>query len=75
MDSSEKERNAYIDILKEAAKKHFGKPIGYYWAQAGDFFKTEEEYHMSMNYPALLAVNKEKKGYTVMRTAYTQTGV
>ena len=35
-DSSSKERNRYLDTIKEARKNNRGKPIYYLWAQGGD---------------------------------------
>ncbi len=69
-DSSAKQRNAYIDELKNATKSSRGKPIHYLWAQGADFFDLEEKLHMSAGYPAVVAINFNKKKYSVCRTAF-----
>jgi protein disulfide-isomerase A6 len=70
MDSSASQRNAYIEDLKTATKVSRGKPIYYFWAQGADFFELEEKLHMSAGYPAVVAINFNKKKYAISRTAF-----
>ena len=60
-ESSAKERNKYLDIIKDIKKANRGKPINYLWAQGGDHFDFEEKLHLSFGYPAVIAVNYKKK--------------
>ena len=71
-DSSANERNKYLNQLKEASKGSRGKPIYYLWAQGGDFFDFEDKLHLSFGYPAVVAINYNKKKYAVCRTAFTK---
>ena len=71
-DSSAKERNKYLDIIKEARKSNRGKPIYYLWAQGGDYFDFEDKLHLSFGYPAVIAVNYKKKMYSVCRSSFSK---
>jgi protein disulfide-isomerase A6 len=70
IDSSAKLRKSYIDAIKEATKSFKGKPIYFLWAQGADFFDFEEKLHLSFGYPAVVAINSNKKKYSVCRTAF-----
>ena len=71
-DSSAKERNRYLDIIKEARKGNRGKPIYYLWAQGGDYFDFEDKLHLSFGYPAVIAVNYKKKMYSICRSSFSK---
>ena len=71
-DSSAKERNRYLDIIKEAKKSTRGKPIYYLWAQGGDYFDFEDKLHLSFGYPAVIAVNYKKKMFSICRSSFSK---
>ena len=71
-DSSKNERNKYLDYVKKSRKDHLGKPIYYLWAQGGDYFDLEDKLHLGFGYPAVVALNYNKKKYAVCRKAFTQ---
>ena len=71
-DSSAKERNRYLDIIKYARKSNGGKPIYYLWAQGGDHFDFEDKLHLSFGYPAVIAVNYKKKMYSICRSSFSK---
>lgn len=71
-DSSAKERNKYLDILKNGSKSSRGKPIYFLWSQGGDQFDFEEQMHLSFGYPAVVALNYNKKKYAVCRRAFNE---
>ena len=71
-DSSSKERNRYLDIIKEAKKSTRGKPIYYLWAQGGDYFDFEDKLHLSFGYPAVIAVNYKKKMFSICRSSFSK---
>ena len=71
-ESSAKERNRYLDIIKEVKKNNRGKPIYYLWAQGGDHFDFEEKLHLSFGYPAVIAVNYKKKMYSICRSSFSK---
>ena len=72
VDSSAKERNNYLDILKEVTKNNRGKPLYYLWAQGGDHFDFEEKLHLGFGYPAVVAINYKKKMYSVCRSSFNK---
>ena len=74
-DSSAKERNRYLDIIKDARKSNGGKPIYYLWAQGGDHFDFEEKLHLSFGYPAVIAVNYKKKMYSICRSSFSKENI
>ena len=71
-DSSKNERNKYLNYVKKSRKDHLGKPIYYLWAQGGDYFDLEDKLHLGFGYPAVVALNYNKKKYAVCRKAFTQ---
>ena len=71
-DSSSKERNRYLDIIKEAKKNNRGKPIYYLWAQGGDHFDFEDKLHLRFGYPDVIAVNYKKKMYSICRSSFSK---
>ena len=71
-DSSANERNKYLDYVKKSRKENIGKPIFYLWAQGGDYFDLEDKLHLGFGYPAVVAINFNKKKYAVCRKAFTQ---
>lgn len=74
-DSSAKQRKAYIEELKEATKGARGRPIYYLWAQGADFFDVEEKLHLSFGYPAVIALNFNKKKVSTCRNAFSADNV
>jgi len=71
-DSSANERNKYLDYVKNCKKENIGKPIFYLWAQGGDYFDLEDKLHLGFGYPAVVAINFNKKKYAVCRKAFTK---
>ena len=71
-DSSARERNRYLDIIKEARKSNRGKPIYYLWAQGVDYFDFEDKLHLRFGYPAVIAVNYKKKMYSIYRSSFSK---
>ena len=71
-DSSASERNRYIETLQNAAKKARSKPLSFFWAQGGDFYKLEEMMTLGFGYPAVVGISTSKTRYGVMRSAYTK---
>ena len=70
--SSAKERNKQLKIIKEVRKKYIGRPIYYLWAQGGDYFDFEEKLHLDFGYPAVVAVDYKKKMYSVCRNSFSK---
>lgn len=64
------QRNAYLDMIKEASKNSRGKQIYYLWAQGGDFYDFEMKLNLSSGYPALVAISNGKKKYAVFRLSF-----
>ena len=71
-DSSAAERTRYIETLQNAAKKARGKPLSFFWAQGGDFYKFEEMMTLGFGYPAVVGISTSKSRYGVMRSAFTK---
>lgn len=75
VDSSAKERNNYLEQLKEVSKSTRGKPIYFLWAQGGDFFDFEDKLHLSFGYPAVVAINFSKKKYSICRMSFSKDNI
>lgn len=74
-DSSADERNKYITQVNDVSKQFRAKPLKFFWAQAGDFYKFEEFLSVNAGYPrlAILSTSKNRKGS--MRAAFTSTEI
>jgi len=60
-DSSSDRRNKYLNDLNAAVKSSTGMPIKFFWHQGGDQFDVEDKLHLAFGYPAVVAINLEKK--------------
>lgn len=69
-DSSANERNKYLDVVVQAAKKSRGKPLKFIWAQAGDFYKLEQTLGLGSGYPAVVGLSMTKGRNALMRSAF-----
>jgi len=69
-ESSAKERNRYIEVLKKASTLGNGKPLKFLWVQGADNFEYEEKFGLQFGFPAILVVNHSKKKYTTMKMAF-----
>ncbi len=74
-DSTASQRNAYIDEIKAASKASRGKPIYYFWAQGADFYPFEERLSLAFGYPAVVAINSNKKKFAVPRSSFSSDNI
>ena len=65
-----KERNGFVDVLKEVAKKNLGKPFNFVWVSGGDNGDLENQLGLGFGWPAVVVINKQKKLYSVMRGSF-----
>ena len=70
-DSSAAERNRYIGVIQESAKKNRGKPIKYLWAQAGDYYKFEQIAGLGFGFPSVIGISLTKSRYGLMKSSYS----
>mmetsp|Transcript_9455 Transcript_9455/g.15924 ORF Transcript_9455/g.15924 Transcript_9455/m.15924 type:complete len:243 (-) Transcript_9455:72-800(-) len=66
-DSSAKERNGYLELIKQAAKKNRKSPFKWFWLQAGDQLDLERQLNLGFGFPAVIAISPQKKMIGVMR--------
>ena len=69
-DSSAEERNRYISIFYSVSKLFRSRPLKFFWAQAGDFYKFEQFLGLGAGYPAVGALSVSKSRQTLMRSSY-----
>ena len=74
-DSSANERNKYIETFTDVAKKNRGKPVRFFWAQAGDFYKFEQMIGLGSGYPAVAGISLAKSRTAIMTSAYNAADV
>ncbi|KAG7392062.1 hypothetical protein PHYBOEH_006503 [Phytophthora boehmeriae] len=70
-ESGKSGRDNYLNTLEEAAKTVRGKPFRFGWMQGGDQLAFENQFELTFGYPAVVAINLERKRYVVQRGAYT----
>ena len=64
MESSARERNTFIDSIKNVANQYKFKPVHFLWAQKGDFNKFENNIKAT-KYPITIGVDFKNKKYSV----------
>lgn len=69
-DSSAEERNKYLSVVQESAKKNRGKPIKFLWVQAGDFYTLEQLVGLGSGYPSVAGISLQKNRHAVMKSAF-----
>eukprot|EP00923_Selenidium_pygospionis_P034493 GHVN01060103.1.p1 GENE.GHVN01060103.1~~GHVN01060103.1.p1 ORF type:complete len:245 (-),score=26.33 GHVN01060103.1:2065-2799(-) len=74
-DSMAEGRNQYLKTLNSIVKSSATMPLKFLWSQAGDQFDFEEQMHLAFGYPAVVAVNLERKKYTVHRGDFGQESI
>lgn len=74
-DSNAKERNKYLDILKQVAKKNRKHSFEWFWLSAGDQLDMERELSLGFGFPAVIAVSPTKKMVATMRSSFSSDNV
>ncbi len=61
IDSTESERENYLNTIKEVGLKFKGKPFKFLWSQGGDQLDLEDKLGVSgIGYPSVVAVFEPK---------------
>jgi protein disulfide-isomerase A6 len=69
-------RNNYIKILKDQADEFKQKQWGWLWAEAGSQLAIEDALELGgFGYPALSAVNLKKQKHSILRGAFSSSGI
>merc|ERR1712048_787273 len=69
-DSGASGRNEYLSIVSELTKK--GRAISnFVWVQGGNQEQLENTFKLDSGFPALIAINKDRKRYAVHKGAFT----
>lgn len=63
----EMEREAYLRMIRDVELMHKGEPIAFLWAQGGDFLDLEEDMHLHVGYPSVIALSLAKQKYAIMK--------
>jgi protein disulfide-isomerase A6 len=69
-DSSSEERNKYISIFYSVSKLFRSRPLKFFWAQAGDFYKFEQFLGIGAGYPAVGVLSISKNRFGTMRSSF-----
>jgi protein disulfide-isomerase A6 len=73
LDTTAKQRNAHIDVLKDTAKKFASKPIAYGWIEGTTQPTLEKALNIPLgSYPAIAAINLKKNVATNFVGSYTE---
>jgi len=76
LDSGAEGRNNYLSTLRAIAEKFKRKPFTYVWVEAGAQAPLEKVLGIEgIGYPAVGALNTQKKRYAKMVRSFTQDGV
>merc|ERR1711871_369769 len=70
VDSSAKDRNGFIDIMKTVTEKKIYKKFGFVWAERGQQEGLENAFRIG-DYPAVAAINAKKKVWVTLRGAFS----
>jgi len=72
MDSSEDERNVYLEIIKGIVNNFRDKPVSFLWAQAGDHAELQDQFSLYSGFPAVLLINPQRRVFSVMKSSFTE---
>ncbi|CAL1543731.1 unnamed protein product [Lymnaea stagnalis] len=76
LDCQSKCRNDYLAILKRLGEKYKKQRWGWVWAEAGQQVELEESLGMGgFGWPALAAVNSRKMKFSLLKGAFSETGI
>ncbi|KAL5110157.1 hypothetical protein TcWFU_003841 [Taenia crassiceps] len=76
LDCQSKCRRGYLDVMKEAVKKHRGKDWGWLWSAARTHAKLEEALQLGgFGYPTMVAINMRKQKFAVMHGSFSADGL
>ncbi|KAL5962398.1 hypothetical protein TSMEX_009852, partial [Taenia solium] len=76
LDCQSKCRKGYLDVMKEAVKKHRGKDWGWLWSAARTHAKLEEALQLGgFGYPTMVAINMRKQKFAVMHGSFSADGL
>ena len=74
-DSSAKDRNEKLDMLKKVAKKNRKQPFVWFWLSAGDQLDLERDLNLGFGFPAAIAISPQKKMIGIMKGGYHEKGI
>merc|ERR1712046_94772 len=67
-------RQNFIEIISTVAKS-MRTLAAFVWVQGGNQEKLEDAFQMSAGYPALVAINKDRKRFAVHKGAFSVDGI
>lgn len=75
LDSGKAGREAYVSQLQAIAQKFKAKRFTYLWSEGTAQPELESVLELGFGYPALVAVNVDKKVFSTLRGAYNDAGI
>lgn len=73
LDSSEAERERYIEIIKGVAAEHKKKPFSFLWSQGGDQYDFEVAFGAEgSGYPVVLAISEARRLSSKMLKSFSE---
>lgn len=73
LDSSEEEREAHLETIKEVGLKFRGKPFKFLWSQGGDHFDFEEKLGaVGVGYPVITIIYESKKLFGKLKKSFNE---
>lgn len=71
LDSSQEERDTYLEKIKEVGLKFRGKPFKFLWSQGGDHFDFEEKLGaVGVGYPVVSIIYESKKLFGKLKKSF-----
>lgn len=71
LDSSDSEREKYLNIYKDVILASATLSIRFLWSEGGSQFDFEEKLNLAFGYPATVAINMEKQRFSTHRGSFT----
>ena len=73
LDSSQEERDTYLEKIKEVGLKFRGKPFKFLWSQGGDHFDFEEKLGaVGVGYPVVSIIYESKKLFGKLKKSFNE---
>lgn len=72
LDSSEEERNVYLEVMRGVVNNFRDKPVSFMWAQAGDHQEIQDQFSLYSGFPAVILINPLRRVFSVMKSSFTE---
>lgn len=72
IDSSEEERQVYLEVIRGTVNNFRDKPVSFLWAEAGDHQELQDQFSLYSGFPSVLLINPQRRVFSIMKSSFTE---